>query len=42
VLGRGEVHTGLWCGGVREIDHLLGNRRCEDTIKMDLQKWVGA
>jgi len=42
-FGRGEAHTGLWWGNMRERDHLehLGVR--EDNIKMDLLEvgWGG-
>jgi len=37
IRGNGEVHTGFWCGNLREGDHLEEPRRkWEDNVKMDL------
>jgi len=39
-IGRGEVHTGFWCGGLMERDHLedlgVGGTK---ILKWILKKW---
>jgi len=37
-LGRGEVHTWLWWGNLRERYHLVETNVDGDNIKMDLQE----
>jgi hypothetical protein len=37
---RGEVHTGIWYGDLREGDHLYDRRRWENNVNIDLQEVV--
>jgi hypothetical protein len=41
-MGTGEVHTGIWWGDLREIDHLedLSNDG-RTTLKWIFKKWDG-
>jgi hypothetical protein len=42
-MGRGEVHTGLWCGDLKERDH-MDNLGVDGRIilKGIFKKWDGA